>query len=106
GGGETQAPRASERTVKSSRLRYSKLRTPVMRTRSPSMNARGITATSGRQGRSCEGLMLLNQTTPPKKSAANTAIFRGVRENHKAQAPNVRKTSANTRRSQPQGRLE
>src|SRR5207248_3058604 len=32
----------------SSRARYLKLRTPVRRTRSPSMSARGITATSGR----------------------------------------------------------
>src|SRR5262249_62022100 len=78
----------------------------MMRTRSPSMKARGITATSGRQGRSCEGLMLLNQTTTPRKSAAKTIIFRGVRENQRAQTPNVKKNSARTRRAHPQGRLE
>ena len=77
-----------------------------MRTRSPSMNARGITATSGRQGRSWEGLMVLNQTTTPRKSAANTAIVRGVRAYQRAQMPKIRKASASTRRAQPQGRLE
>jgi hypothetical protein len=40
------------------------------------MNARGITATSGRQGRSCEGLMLIHQAATPRNSAITITDMR------------------------------
>ena len=44
-------------------------------------------------------------TTTPRKSAAKIEMARHVREYQSAQMPNVRKTSATTRRSHSQGRL-
>jgi|SRR5215510_4838675 len=42
----------------------------------------------------------------PRNNATTSAIARGLCEYQRAQIPNVRKTSASARRSQPHGRLE
>ena len=66
-----------------------------MRTRSPSMIARGMTATSGRQLRSCEGAIV----SPPRNHAEKhderpVAGMRRVRDNQSAQIANTAKAAA------------
>jgi hypothetical protein len=82
------------------------LRTPVMRTRSPSMNARGITATSGRHGRSCDGEMVSHHPATPATSATKIHFMRRRRDSHSAQIANAAKASANATRSHAHGKFE
>ena len=70
------------------------------------MLARGITATSGRHGRSCEGRMKLHQTATPRTSAAKAQPMRGLRVSHSAQILNAKNVAASTSRSQAHGRFE
>src|SRR5262245_52586726 len=103
---ESDTSRSWYRAVKSSLLRYSKSRTPVIRTRSPSIVARGITATSGRHGRWCEGRMEIHQTSTHRNTPAKTRYADSLRARHKAQIPNAKKANASANRSQAHGRLE
>ena len=49
--------------------------------------------------------MVLNQTSTPRKSAAKTAIVRGVREYQRAQTPKIKNTSASASRSPAPGQI-
>jgi hypothetical protein len=79
---------------------------PVMRTRSPSRIARGITATSGRHGRSCEGAIEIHQTTTAKNTTRKIADMPLRGDIQQAQTANAAKAAANVNRSSPQGRFE
>src|SRR5215469_1722025 len=65
-----------------------------------------MTATSGRQGRSCEGRMLRNQTSTTRNRPAKAQRICGLWINHKAQMPNAAKATASTSRNQAHGKLE
>ena len=68
------------------------------------MIARGITATSGRHSRSCDGEMKLNHTTTARNSAAKAHLARAARLQRSAQTLKARKVSASTARAHAQGR--
>jgi hypothetical protein len=70
------------------------------------MNARGITATSGRQFRSCEGAMVSHQAITPITSANTTAGMRRRRDSQSPQIANAANPAANPNRSSGKGRLE
>ena len=98
--------RSSQRAVKSVKLRYSKFRTPVIRTRSPLIVARGMTATSGRHCRSCEGEMESHQATTPRNSTTNTTGARRSRDSQSSHVASTAKNVANATRNPADGRLE
>ena len=77
-----------------------------VRTRSPSMTARGMTATSGRQLRSCEGGSMTHHATTPRYSTMKAMDTRRRRESQRAQIANAAKATANPRRSEVHGRFE
>src|SRR6516165_2590689 len=103
---DSDSSRSSYLTVKSFRVRYSKLRTPVMRTRSPSTSARGITATSGRHGRSCEGGIEIHHATTPKNKAIAVRLIHRRLERKNANMVKAAKAAANVKRSAAHGRFE
>ena len=103
---DSETSRSSKRTSKSSRLRKSKLRTPEMRTRSPSIAIRGMTATSGRHSRSCEGSIVDHAARTTRYTAANAASFAALRRVHSAQAENARNAAASPMRSHAPGKSE
>ncbi len=69
------------------------------------MVALGITATSGRQLRSCDGEMVSHQPTTPRNSTVNAIVRRG-RDSQSAQIANAAKATASTVRSHATGKLE
>src|SRR5262245_28861785 len=103
-----------------------------MRTRSPSMAARGMTATSGRHGRLCDGEIEMNQTSTMRNSPAKARRLhrllgaggtaggdpgeglsalagfaeRGRWLSHRAQTLNAANATASASRNQAHGRLE
>ena len=99
--------RSSYRTVKSSVLRYSKLRKPVMRTRSPSMIARGHEPATGvaNHDHAKGGCKATNNHTP-ETLPRRRETFVVSASTHKAQIPNTEKATASDSRSQAHGRFE
>src|SRR5262249_38131452 len=77
-----------------------------MRTRSPSMIARGVTATSGRQSRSFEGAIEIHQTTTAKNKTRKAAVMPRRGDTQQAQTANAAKAAANANRSSAQGSFE
>src|ERR1700722_3460510 len=106
GGCERSTSRSSYRIVKSFLERYSKLRTLVIRTWSPSMATRGITATSRRQLRSWVGRRERNQSRTMKANPAYTKYRRGLRATQKIQTLNSIRTNDSTSLIQNHGSLE
>jgi hypothetical protein len=70
------------------------------------MKARGITATSGRQLRSCEGGMAIHHATTPAKTRMKATRSRRRGDNQSAQTANAAKTTASPSRNSGHGRFE
>ena len=70
------------------------------------MIALGITATSGRHGRSCEGWMNVQPTATTTNSPAKAQDMCRRLVSHKAQTLNARNAAASATRSHGHGRLE
>ena len=70
------------------------------------MIARGMTATSGRHGRSNDGRIERNHSSTRRNSPAHAKRMRGLGVSHKAHTLNVAKATASPTRPQAQGRLE
>jgi hypothetical protein len=70
------------------------------------MNARGITATSGRQLRSCEGGIAIHHASTPRNTASATSRIRRRRESQTAHMANSAKAAASARRTPAHGRFE
>jgi hypothetical protein len=65
-----------------------------------------MTATSGRQLRSCEGRIEIHQAITPKKSTMANTNMRRWRENQSAQIANAAKATANPIRPPAHGKFE
>jgi hypothetical protein len=65
-----------------------------------------MTATSGRQFRSCEGRMEIHHATTPKNNTMAIKDMRRRRENQMAQIVNAAKAAASAKRIQANGRFE
>jgi hypothetical protein len=70
------------------------------------MMARGMTATSGRHGRSCEGAIDIHHAITPRHSAKKISDLRGRREIQRIQTAAAAKQTAAARRKPAHGRFE
>ena len=77
-----------------------------MRTRSPSIAMRGMTATSARHSRSWEGSIVDHATRMTRYTAANAASFAALRRVQSAQAANAQKAAASTILNHAAGKVE
>ena len=77
-----------------------------MRTRSPSMKARGMTATSGRQSRSCDGAMVSHHATTPRNTTSTKAGMRLRRDSQNPQMANAANAAASASRRFAHGKFE
>jgi hypothetical protein len=65
-----------------------------------------MTATSGRQLRSCEGRMEIHHATTPRNNTIAIADMRRRRENQMAQIVNAAKAAASAKRIPAHGKFE
>jgi hypothetical protein len=70
------------------------------------MNARGITATSGRHGRSCDGDIDIHHAMTPRYNTIKTTDGRRPGVNQTAQTAKTAKAIAKTRRPSDHGKFE
>jgi hypothetical protein len=70
------------------------------------MNARGITATSGRHGRSFEGAIDIHHAITPRYNTMKATDMRRPDANQTAQTAKAAKAIAKTKRASDQGKFE